>query len=79
MCQGFAGNVALHLGLVDGVDGSPHHTATDYNGPESVSLQRVWIKTIKEKGKKEDFSSEISFLQYNNSKTCLFTCRILRP
>lgn len=44
MDYGFAGDIALHLGLVDGVDGCPHHTATNHNGPESVTLQRIWIK-----------------------------------
>lgn len=42
--QGFAGDVALHLGLVDGVYGHPHDAATDYDSPESVSLQRVRVK-----------------------------------
>lgn len=42
--QGFAGDVALHLRLVDGVDGHPHDAAADHNGPESVSPQRIWVK-----------------------------------
>lgn len=42
--QGFAGDVALHLRLVDGVDGHPHDAAAEYNGPESVSPQRIWVK-----------------------------------
>lgn len=52
MSQGFAGDVALHLRLVDGVDGHPHHAAADYNGPESVSPQRIWVKAVADKKKK---------------------------
>lgn len=46
MSQGFAGDVALHLGLVNCVDGHPHDAATDHDSPESVTLQRIWVKTV---------------------------------
>lgn len=45
MAQGFAGDVALHLGLVYRVDRRPHHAAADYNGPERMSLQGIRVKT----------------------------------
>lgn len=41
----FTGDVSLHLGLVDPVDGGPCESPSDDNGPERVSLQRVRIKT----------------------------------
>ena len=41
----FTGDVSLHLGLVDPVDGGPGESPPDDNGPERVSLQRVRIKT----------------------------------
>lgn len=41
----FTGDVSLHLGLVDPVDGGPRESPSDDNGPERVSLQRVRIKT----------------------------------
>lgn len=44
VAQGFAGDVALHLRLVDGVDGHPHDAAADHNGPEGVPPQRIWVK-----------------------------------
>lgn len=49
--QGFAGDVALHLGLVNGVDGHPHDAATNGNSPEGMSLERIWVKT----GKKSQY------------------------
>lgn len=49
MAQSFAGDVALHLGLIDGVNRHPHDASTNYNGPESMSLQRIWVKAVVKK------------------------------
>lgn len=43
--QGLAGDVALHLRLVDGVDRHPHDAAADHNGPEGVAPPRIWVET----------------------------------
>jgi len=42
--QGFAGDVALHLRLVDGVDRRPHDAAAEHDGPEGVALQGVRVE-----------------------------------
>lgn len=52
MTQGFAGDVALHLGLINGIDWHPHYAATHCNCPEGVSLKRIWVKTVVNIGKK---------------------------
>lgn len=52
MTQGFAGDVALHLGLINGIDWHPHYAATHCNCPESVSLKRIRVKTVAKIGKK---------------------------
>ena len=40
-----AGQVALHLGLVDAVHRDPYHAAPHQDGPEGVALQWVRVKT----------------------------------
>lgn len=46
MSQGFAGDITLHLGLVDCVDCRPHYATANYYAPESMSFQGIWIKTV---------------------------------
>lgn len=45
MSQGFTGDVALHLGLINGIDRHPHQTAPYCNSPESMSFERIGVKT----------------------------------
>ena len=44
MESAFTGNISLHLGLVDTIDGGPGKSPSNDNCPERVSLQRVRIK-----------------------------------
>ena len=42
VCHAPAGQVALHLGLVDAIHGDPDHAAPHQDGPEGVALQ--WVR-----------------------------------
>lgn len=46
MESAFTGDISLHLGLVDSIDGGPCEGPAYNDCPERVSLQWVWVKTI---------------------------------
>lgn len=56
MESAFAGNISLHLGLVDTIYAGPCEGPSNNNCPECVSLQRVRIKT---KQKQTENKSEL--------------------
>lgn len=58
MSQGFAGDVALHLGLINGVDRHPHYAAANCDCPEGMSLERIWVKAVVEVNKQYHNVSE---------------------